>query len=375
MPKGRKGRSATASLCALPSCSAPASEQVCCPQCQRARYCKRAHQIADVGRHKAVCVASSSGASVKTRTVDAIFFPANESFPRIVKVNCRVHRGGPAGNPEKHELDWSSYLSSDHEFVPHPIAPVERESSRHTHSSRLFLVFDHSAIFNANMPVNRCAMQLTGGNSAMLWRGDLLGYRVREPSEDHAQFMDASMDDLSAFTQFLKYHCTVPPMPSGGHWGSAHPEDAEDMASIFADMMFGEHLSDLEEELRASGFQPPPRRSRKQRYERRARDPSPSSSEWTETDASDERTLNREDIRQMMREEFRIQQDDLRALLRKEVADEVWVGLFQVAVLAVAAYFGWHWLLFPILRFFYGGGTLFMATVWKTLRWSLWFLF
>ncbi|RDX53960.1 hypothetical protein OH76DRAFT_1168959 [Lentinus brumalis] len=190
MPKGRKGRSATASLCALPSCSAPALEQVCCSQCQRARYCKRAHQIADVGRHKAVCVASSSGASAKTRTVDAIFFPANESSPRIVKVNCRVHRDGPAGNPEKHELDWSSYLSSDHEFVPHPIAPVERESSRHTHSSRLFLVFDHSAVFNANMPVNRCAMQLTGGKSAMLWRGDLLGYRVREPSEDHAQFMD-----------------------------------------------------------------------------------------------------------------------------------------------------------------------------------------
>ncbi|KAI0720251.1 hypothetical protein C8T65DRAFT_736000 [Cerioporus squamosus] len=367
MPKGRKSRPAsTVAICALPSCSAPASDQVCCSQCQKARYCKRAHLVADIERHKSVCVASPSGASNRTHTIDAIFFPAHESSPRIVKVNCR-----PAGESGKHELDWSSYLSGDNKFVQHPIGPVERESFRRTHSSRLYLVFDHSAVFNGNMPVNRCAMQLTGGKSAMLWRGNLLGYRAHEPAEVDGQYMDASMDDLPTFTEFLKYHCTVPPMPSGGRWRSAHAEDAEDMASMLADMMFGERLSDLEDELRASGFQPPPRRSRNQR----ARDPSPSSSEWTETDASDERTLDREDIRQMIREEFKMQQDDLRALLRKEVAGEVWVGLVQITVLAFAAYFGWHWLLFPILRFFFGGGRLFMSTVWRTLRWTLWFVF
>ena len=131
-----------------------------------------------------------SGDGASMRSVNALLFPVDELHPRLVNLNCTIHQTDAIPHPLKAIL-----VRTD---------PLEQYSM--TSESSLYLAFTTAP--PADGPdVNLSARQLTHGQAAVRWRGNLVGFRTRDVDGPHSGYLPATMDDLPAFVEFLAvYH-------------------------------------------------------------------------------------------------------------------------------------------------------------------------
>ncbi|PIL37265.1 hypothetical protein GSI_00958 [Ganoderma sinense ZZ0214-1] len=205
-------------VCAYPPCSTPACGDFLCPTCTVASYCRLVHALFDVQRHIHECAPSSQSSrqqTVEVRKVDFLLFPADDTTPRIIQVDCRISRKDAFGGGENPGVDWHKLFGGCISgFAAHPVGPAN-SVSHSAPSSRLFLAFDHRGPFDGPpLPTNLCAHHLTHGQSRLLWAGNLVGYRVHEPPVNSTRFLDVNMADLPQFVAFLKtYRSPLQPLP------------------------------------------------------------------------------------------------------------------------------------------------------------------
>ncbi|PIL37266.1 hypothetical protein GSI_00959 [Ganoderma sinense ZZ0214-1] len=91
--------------------------------------------------------------------------------------------------------------------IPHPLKVIlvrtdPFEQCSMTSESSLYLAFTTVPPTDGS-DVNLSARQLTHGQAAVRWRGNLLGFRARDMDGPHSGYLPATMDDLPAFVEFL----------------------------------------------------------------------------------------------------------------------------------------------------------------------------
>ncbi|KAI0750924.1 hypothetical protein C8Q80DRAFT_1118870 [Daedaleopsis nitida] len=343
VPSFRNSTSPTI-LCSFPPCAKMASHKACCSKCKLARYCQRAHQVSDAERHRSECTTTPA----EFRRVKVLLFSASQTSPKVVQVNCHVRQDGENPGEELHTIDWRSLLGPNAPFTSQPVGPPEPSTLAHgPHSNGLYLAFNGCFAIDGS-PVNRCAAQLTEGRSSVLWRGTLVGYRAREPASRFTQFMDVSMDDLPAFSEFLKTHGathSAPPSPMFMR-PSHRPGDIEeerDLCSYLLARMILEGIINEEDPFMPSSH---PFSALPHSGSRGA-----SSTPLRSTPTVDF-ARQTELVRDAIREEFAKMRVELWTLLQQEVPVQVWLSVLSFGFYVVLAYVLWTFGL-PVLRFAY----------------------
>ncbi|KAI0375760.1 hypothetical protein BV20DRAFT_1048033 [Pilatotrama ljubarskyi] len=172
-----------------------------------ARYCSRAHQIADRERHRTVCANPAPRAlralqqqipREEHRSVKVVLFPANGLPPRIISVDCRVETSTIYHGLQEDWLDLREVVGAPAIFAG-AIGSTRRSSRR---SSRLYLGLADQTTPYAS--VNLCIRRYTEGRDGPAWTGNAVGFRRREPTTKYMQYLDVTDDDVPAFVTYFR---------------------------------------------------------------------------------------------------------------------------------------------------------------------------
>ncbi|KAI0650627.1 hypothetical protein C8Q79DRAFT_396495 [Trametes meyenii] len=192
-----------------------------CSRCNASFYCSRAHQIADVKRHKAKCVNAAPmvpnsdvqrpfAASEESRGVKVVLFPANGLPPRIISMECHVRTSTVWHGLKEEWIDLRGILEARGALCG-AVGSVKRASTR---SSRLYLAVGEGDR-TPDTPQNFCIRRYTEGHNDTVWLGNVVGVRCREPTTKYMQYLDVTDQDLAAFISYFEAFGTsrVPAVP------------------------------------------------------------------------------------------------------------------------------------------------------------------
>ncbi|KAJ6622892.1 hypothetical protein B0H10DRAFT_1787284 [Mycena sp. CBHHK59/15] len=206
---------ATQTSCTV--CNTPTSKK--CARCGTAYYCSPAHQKSDWKTHKSACLAPAVPLStiVKTRAeaerdgdtkfvIDAILLPFDSDTPRLVKLVCEMYTDSDDDvlgvGFMQHRVDLDPYLgphsNTFYKSIDISTFGYTGPPLRYTLSLRwrdTFLV-DGSKL-------NRSIVKLTNGKAHHPWGGNLIAYRVEEPTSMVARCKDAKSEDLAALAAYF----------------------------------------------------------------------------------------------------------------------------------------------------------------------------
>ncbi|KAG7441992.1 uncharacterized protein BT62DRAFT_936643 [Guyanagaster necrorhizus] len=152
-------------------CDTPTNKR--CARCKGAYYCSKAHIAQDWPAHKTYCKRVSDAG---TDTFDAILFGVNETKPRLIKLPWSY---GPLEREFSggwHKLDMEPWFKGKDSFVrTHYVQTFGTNGPvlRHTLAVR----FDDNFMINGSQ-INRCIQNVTSGNAAHPWAGNILALRV-----------------------------------------------------------------------------------------------------------------------------------------------------------------------------------------------------
>lgn len=301
-------------------------------------YTHRLLCFQDVQRHRtAECTGEPSAKrDTGARRVTVLVFPPFQLSPRVVQLDCQV-QDGPG--EEVHSIDWQSQLNGP--FTSQPVG-LHESLSRHPHPTRLYLAFSDCFAIDGS-PLNRCAAQLTAGLSHVEWGGTLIGYRAREPASTLTQFFDVSMDDLPAFTKFLREY-GAPRSPATD--GTGLRFDIDDFESFLSSgVPFPQH---------PDGWAHPFAQQR---------------AAESEVIYLSQQSRQRAAMRSMIREELAQESGKLRERVREEVRTQVWATLVSAALSLAIAYGVWRFILAPILHLFLATWRMVDSVLARTHSW------
>ncbi|TDL15434.1 hypothetical protein BD410DRAFT_902582 [Rickenella mellea] len=150
-------------------CQTPSTTR--CSRCSNVYYCSREHQTQDWKAHKLKCQDPSKGfiAPKKPGTrfaVDAILFPAEATQPMLVQVQHEVKQDDDDGGIFHHALteNFLGDVSRDRRWIPLTDGGIE------------VLFRDNFA--NDGSPPNQCIKEITGGNPAWDWAGNVVAIKT-----------------------------------------------------------------------------------------------------------------------------------------------------------------------------------------------------
>ncbi|KAI0720252.1 hypothetical protein C8T65DRAFT_8428 [Cerioporus squamosus] len=211
-------------VCAKPQCSATALDEVKCSRCHAAYYCDRKHQFADLKRHKAQCANAAPTVAKPSRAPEAplqatpenevmrpisvILFPASGMPAHIISMDCFV-RDNPIYHGLKEEwVDFRTYIDAS-AVTAGAVGPIRRTSQPH---SRLYIAWSDTALHDGS-PANLCVRRYTEGHNEAIWRGNLIGFRAREPTRKHMQYLDVTDRDIAMFASFFRENGGLADLP------------------------------------------------------------------------------------------------------------------------------------------------------------------
>ncbi|TFK94675.1 hypothetical protein K466DRAFT_593331 [Polyporus arcularius HHB13444] len=296
----------------------------------------------------------------RTHDIDTLFFPTDASSPHIVRVPCVVQDDEEYDGEESHTINWQPLLGDNAAFTSQPVGAIETRtgtSSTPYTASRLYLAFNDCFAIDGS-PINRCAEQLTSGRSPTEWRGNMVGYRAREPADELTQFLDVSMSDLADFVRFLNDHgshrALDPEIRSAERAQQpTDPDETGHLASILATQTLQtDEDADIIEELGSMRMPgPPPGYYATGRHDWDAA-PFGAQAEPRRRSRSDASTLTRE--------------ASMRRMIREELREE----LFTIAILLGGGYMTLHFLFFPAIAALYRvwGVKTFLSFLWFVCR-------
>ncbi|KAJ7494388.1 hypothetical protein B0H11DRAFT_1717360 [Mycena galericulata] len=191
-----------------------------CARCGTAYYCSPAHQKSHWKTHKLACLAPAVPLKgiIKSRAeaerdgdtkfaIDAILLPFDSDAPRFVKLGCEMYSDaedeeflGPGFMHHRADLDPymgphnnTLYKSTDISTLGYTGPPLGYTLSLRWRDT--FLV-DGSR-------VNRSIIKLTNGKANHPWAGNIIAYRVDEPTSMVARCQDAKAEDLAALAAYF----------------------------------------------------------------------------------------------------------------------------------------------------------------------------
>ncbi|KAL1944270.1 hypothetical protein VTO73DRAFT_3455 [Trametes versicolor] len=167
--------------------------------------------MTDIKRHKTLCANPApvvsdtvqqpiNYAERKTRTV--ILFPANGLPPRIIPVECRIKMSETWGGLQEW-LDLSHILGTNGSMCGGVGLTRKRPSM---HDSRLYL--ERVDQTSQDITENCCVRRFTEGHNDIVWYGNLVGVRRREPSSKYIQYLDVTDQDIASFITYFQKNGT-----------------------------------------------------------------------------------------------------------------------------------------------------------------------
>lgn len=141
------------------------------------------------------------GENDETRLVRVILFPASGMPAHIITMECFL-RDNPIYHGLKEEwVDFRTYIHSP-TITAGAVGPIRRTSQPH---SRLYIAWSDYTLTDGS-PVNLSVRRYTDGHSEAIWRGNLIGFRAREPTRKHMQYLDVTHKDIATFASFFQDH-------------------------------------------------------------------------------------------------------------------------------------------------------------------------
>ncbi|KAK7052037.1 hypothetical protein R3P38DRAFT_1634030 [Favolaschia claudopus] len=194
-----------------------------CSRCKIQFYCSEEHQKQDWKQHKFACLAPAAPLPdvVKTRAeaerdkddrfvIDAILLPHDSDTPRFVKVVCEMYgQEFDAPDPDFPELDGRRHHRAL--LDPYLGANAMRESTDISNWGGFdgpplgytLMMSWRDMFMQDGSPLNRCVVKLTNGKAYHPWGGNLIAYRVDEPTHRVARCQDAKAEDLKVLVAYL----------------------------------------------------------------------------------------------------------------------------------------------------------------------------
>ncbi|KAJ7097535.1 hypothetical protein C8R44DRAFT_811578 [Mycena epipterygia] len=202
-------------------CNTPTSAR--CARCGTAYYCSPAHQKSDWKTHKSTCIAPAVPLStvVKTRAeaerdgdtkfvVDAILLPWGSDTPRFVKLVCEMYTDSDDDDVlgvgfKQHSPDLDPYLGPHNTFYKAYDIKTFGLDGGPGLGYTLCLRWRDAAV-DERSKVNRSIIKLTNGKGYHSWGGNIIAYRVDEPTSIMQRCKDAKSEDLAVLAaHFVDY--------------------------------------------------------------------------------------------------------------------------------------------------------------------------
>lgn len=150
------------------------------------------------------------------RPVSVILFPASGIPAHIISMDCFV-RDNPVYHGLKEEwIDFRTYIDAAQVVTAGAVGPIRRTSQPH---SRLYIAWSDTAMHDGS-PANLCVRRYTDGHNEGVWRGNLIGFRAREPTRKHMQYLDVTDRDIAMFASFFRENGGLGELPAAmlGHF-------------------------------------------------------------------------------------------------------------------------------------------------------------
>ncbi|KAK7052039.1 hypothetical protein R3P38DRAFT_2858199 [Favolaschia claudopus] len=175
-----------------------------CSRCMNRFYCSAEHQKHDWKKHKAACLPPAVALRdvVKTRAeaerdgdttfvINATLLPWDSETPCFVKVVCEVY--------EDSDDDWPGGVNRRALSTPFfrgrksaDIATMGYDGPALGYTLSLVL---GDMFLRDGSPLNRCVVKLRDGKAYHPWGGNLIAYRVDEPTSMVVRCNDAKAED------------------------------------------------------------------------------------------------------------------------------------------------------------------------------------
>lgn len=137
----------------------------------------------------------------QVRTVDVVLFPASGLPACIISMECFIRNNRIYHGLKEEWLDLREYIDSPR-ITSVAIGPIRRSARPH---SRLYLAWNDSAWCDGSA-INYCVRRYTQGHHQAIWHGNLIGYRAREPTRKHMEYIDITDKDIAMFAAFFTEH-------------------------------------------------------------------------------------------------------------------------------------------------------------------------
>ncbi|KAJ7688623.1 hypothetical protein B0H17DRAFT_938179 [Mycena rosella] len=192
-----------------------------CARCGTTYYCSLAHQKSDWKRHKTACLAPAGPLStvVKTRAeaerdgdtkfvIDAILLPWDSDTPRLVKLVCETYTDSEYGEDNlgfgstQHRADLDPYLGPHHNTFYKSMDITTLGYTGRSLGYTLSLRWRDTFLVDGSK-VNQSIVKLTNGKAYHPWAGNLIAYRVDEPTSMVARCKDAKPEDLAVLAAYF----------------------------------------------------------------------------------------------------------------------------------------------------------------------------
>ncbi|KAJ7468746.1 hypothetical protein FB451DRAFT_1257228 [Mycena latifolia] len=195
-------------------CKTPTSKK--CARCGTAYYCNLAHQKSDWKTHKSACIALAVPLSTiaKTRAeaerdgdtkfvIDAILLPCDSDTPCLVKLVCEMYSDEEDLVPGfMHRPDLDPYLGPHHNTFYKYIDISTFGYTGRPLGYTLCLRWRDTFLVDGSK-LNQSVVKLTNGKAYHPWGGNIVAYRVDEPTSLVSRCKDAKLEDLAALAAYF----------------------------------------------------------------------------------------------------------------------------------------------------------------------------
>ncbi|KAJ7778791.1 hypothetical protein DFH07DRAFT_730734 [Mycena maculata] len=191
-----------------------------CARCGITYYCSVQYDLQHWKTHKSVCLAPAVPLAtiVKTRAeaerdgdtkfvIDAILLPFDSDEPRFVKIACEMYADEDSetflgAGFMQHCADLDPYMGPHHNTLYKSIPILTFGYTGPPLGHTLSLMWRDTFMVDGS-PVNRSIIKLTKGKAYHPWAGNLLAYRVDEPTSLVARCKDAKVEDLAVLAAYF----------------------------------------------------------------------------------------------------------------------------------------------------------------------------
>ncbi|KAJ6501812.1 hypothetical protein DFH09DRAFT_944591 [Mycena vulgaris] len=185
-----------------------------CGRCGTAYYCSSVHQKSHWKTHKSACLAPAVPLPdiVKTRAeaerdgdtkfvIDAILLPFDNDMPRLVKLVCEVYTDDEDGFTQ-HRENLDPYLGPKHNTF-YKYIPISTLGYTGPPLGYTLCLRWRDTFFVDGSKLNQSIVKLTNGKAYHPWKGNLIAYRVDEPTSMVSRNKDAKAEDLAALAAYF----------------------------------------------------------------------------------------------------------------------------------------------------------------------------